>query len=265
MNQLKSIKTLLVGIAAAIGMFASTAAHAGNYGAVESVYLPGSNFGLSAGSMTSVPLYGWKHVRKLYVQGYGIGCATTVEVIVNGDVKGTIYFPGSDPSYVVTVEEAARSVELRNLGPCNAHVQSIMAIQSVATSQYQHGHNPGLPSSGTNQQWDSCPEVLSDLARTKAAAIAAEAIRSVDALRPYTNLGDYGTYLLPIKKLAARVYAKANARGDLSLQVNGLLAALRGQIDLAEPYLQNSFELDAAFNLAVGLLSIREQIDAVIQ
>jgi hypothetical protein len=39
----------------------------------------------------------------LIVQAQGISSDSVIEVMVNGQVKGTIYAPGRDPSYVVTI------------------------------------------------------------------------------------------------------------------------------------------------------------------
>jgi hypothetical protein len=38
------------------------------------------------------------------------------DVVVNGDVKGTVYVPGRDPSYFVTIEDSADSIELVSRG-----------------------------------------------------------------------------------------------------------------------------------------------------
>jgi hypothetical protein len=220
-----------------------------------SVDLLYSRFVLNEGEMTSLPLSYPAHIKKTYIQAIGLGCATTVEVSVNGDVKGTLYLPARDPSYVVTVAETTNSIEFRNLGPCRAMIQDVRAQFSRGSRPSPYAPAPTHEPSGS----------LSEAAQGTAAEIAAEAIDLVDVLREGATLSEQTVYLIPIKKVAARVYATANARGDLSSRTATQLQALKLQIDFAADYIDSTFERDTQFETATSLLGLRERIDALTE
>jgi hypothetical protein len=215
---------------------------------------------LSPGEMTSVPLASWMQVQRIFVQAEGYRCNTTVEVYANGDLKGTMVLPGYDPSYAVTIAETTDRIELRNLGPCAASIRDIRAEVYFASNP--SNFSPSIPAYSRPPIPGYAPS-LSSQALNSAAAIAAEAINVTDGLRAGASGAENTTYLLPIKKVAGRLYAMANARGDLSGTVHMQLLALRAQIDFAAPYLDETFERDTMFELATQLLSLRERIDAI--
>ena len=234
---------------ALIGALVSSSAHAGTQ--LETVTISGS-FWVGPGEMASVELGSIRHVTKIFVQAEARGHDTTVNVLVNGVVKGTLYLPARDPSYVVTIGEAVHSIEFQNVGSARAIIQAVKAVQTTASA------------SRTGRTHSHGNSFLSRAALNRSAEIAAEAIEIVDALQDYSNLNEYGTYLLPIKKTAARLYVMAMARGDLSSKVFTKLVALRDQIDFAAAYIDQGFERSASFELALSLLGLREEIDAVI-
>ena len=67
---------------------------------------------LGSGQTKTVRLPYSQYIRKLIISAEGIRWDATFDVVVNGDIKGTIYVPGRDPSYFVTVEDYAQSIEL---------------------------------------------------------------------------------------------------------------------------------------------------------
>ncbi len=67
---------------------------------------------LDAGTTQQVRLGSTQYVKKLIISAEGIRNDAMFDVVVNGDVKGTIYVPGRDPSYFVTIEDATSSIEL---------------------------------------------------------------------------------------------------------------------------------------------------------
>lgn len=71
----------------------------------------GGAFTLYSGSTQQVRLDGAKFVKKLIISAEGIRSDAMFDVMVNGDVKGTVYVPGRDPSYIVTVGEYTDSIE----------------------------------------------------------------------------------------------------------------------------------------------------------
>ncbi len=68
-------------------------------------------FTLSAGTTQQVRLNGGRYIKKLIISAEGLRSDAMFDVVVNGDVKGTVYVPGRDPSYFVTVEDYADSIE----------------------------------------------------------------------------------------------------------------------------------------------------------
>jgi phosphotransferase system HPr-like phosphotransfer protein len=68
-------------------------------------------FTLQSGTTQQVRLNGTRYIKKLIISAEGIRSDAMFDVVVNGDVKGTVYVPGRDPSYFVTIEDSADSIE----------------------------------------------------------------------------------------------------------------------------------------------------------
>lgn len=83
----------------------------------------------------------------------------------------------------------------------------------------------------------------------------------VDRLEGYADYKEYGTYLLPIKKVAGRTLAAAQAYGNLSHTVRQWLYRLKNQIEYSRPYLEHAFEISNAFYLAMDLVSVGDELD----
>lgn len=71
---------------------------------------------LYSGSTQQVRLNGARYIKKLIISAEGVRNDAMFDVVINGDVKGTVYVPGRDPSYFVTVEDYADSIELVSRG-----------------------------------------------------------------------------------------------------------------------------------------------------
>lgn len=82
---------------------------------------------LYSGTTQQVRLNGARYVKKLIISAEGIRNDAMFDVVVNGDVKGTIYVPGRDPSYFVTVEDYTDSIELVSRNG-NAIVSRILVV-----------------------------------------------------------------------------------------------------------------------------------------
>ena len=67
---------------------------------------------LYAGTTQQVRLSAPVQMKKIVVEAIGVRGEALFDVMVNGDVKGTIHVPGRDPSYIVTINEFADSIEL---------------------------------------------------------------------------------------------------------------------------------------------------------
>lgn len=247
------MKISLVKIGVALAVLLSQGGFAEGYSdAVETVSL--GSVKLYPNQMESVALDGWRNVQKLYINATGNYGDAMFEVIVNGDIKGTIHVPGRDPQYIVTVNEVASSIQLRHLSGSSVSIHNIRAVQSIRV--FTSHHYP---------EWNHCQfpsQCVEWPASNVASGLARRAISLVDQLAGYADYQQYGYYLLPIKKAAARVYAASQARGPLSGKVRELLLALQAQIAFARPYLENTFERTYAFELAVELLSLEHKLSA---
>ena len=68
-------------------------------------------FRLEAGTTQQVNLRDHQYIKKIIISAEGLRSDAMFDVVVNGDVKGTVYVPGRDPSYFVTIEDSASSIE----------------------------------------------------------------------------------------------------------------------------------------------------------
>lgn len=84
-------------------------------------------FTLVGGTTEQVRLNGSRYIKKLIISAEGIRSDAMFDVVVNGDVKGTIYVPGRDPSYFVTIEDEADSIEFVSRNG-NAIISRILVI-----------------------------------------------------------------------------------------------------------------------------------------
>lgn len=83
---------------------------------------------LEAGTTRSISIPNPSYVKKLIITAEGVRNDAKFEVMVNGDVKGSIYVPGRDPSYIVTIEDYASSIELiSQFG--KARINQIMVVR----------------------------------------------------------------------------------------------------------------------------------------
>jgi hypothetical protein len=68
-------------------------------------------FRLEAGTTQQVNLPTQQYIKKIIISAEGLRNDAMFDVVVNGDIKGTVFVPGRDPSYFVTIEDSARSIE----------------------------------------------------------------------------------------------------------------------------------------------------------
>lgn len=83
-----------------------------------------SNLELRDGEYKSILLPAMLFVEKIYISVEGSRGSTFFDVMVNGEAKGTIYAPGRDPLYIVTIMDSTSEINLRSLGG-NARIHSI--------------------------------------------------------------------------------------------------------------------------------------------
>lgn len=80
---------------------------------------------LESGRWDEISFRGRYYVKRIFLSAEGSGEDAYFDVMVNGVVKGTIYVPGKDPSYVITVEDEAESLVLRSFRG-NARIETVI-------------------------------------------------------------------------------------------------------------------------------------------
>ena len=200
------------------------------------------NMVLQPGTGTTLPIDREIHqVQRLVIEAEGIAQEAMFEVLVNGDVKGTIHVPGRDPRYIVTVAEATRSIELRHTSGAAVRIHRIVA--TVSRESLPDGRDPiDLPN--LNFITDKSLQLLS-LYR-----------RMWDQVSPQ----DREDYLLPLRISAGRLYAMASGHGDISSKTRRALQATIWQIDISQDFWNRCFRNDQLFNITVEILAIKERL-----
>ncbi len=74
-----------------------------------------SNVTLNNGEYKTIYLPTTLYVSKLYISVEGLRSDAYFDVMVNGDIKGTIYVPGRDPLYIINVADSADQINLRSM------------------------------------------------------------------------------------------------------------------------------------------------------
>jgi hypothetical protein len=95
----------------------------GNYGPGNTFELI-SNLTLVEGDYKQIYLPSHMYVKKLYISVAGINRSAYFDVMVNGDIKGTIYAPGRDPLYIINVSDSTNVINLRSMYG-DAYIKSI--------------------------------------------------------------------------------------------------------------------------------------------
>lgn len=205
----------------------------------------GGRFVVNPGETQTVSLAGPMYIKNLVIQAQGSAFESTIEVMVNGEVKGTIHAPGRDPSYVVTVAETTRSIQFRHRDGGSMQILDISATAYPLGSPPIH---PGLFIGSSDQVIE----------------LASRALREIQYLKGFATPEEQAMYLYPIKRNAGLVYVMATAHGDLSSSTTTRLVALADQISFAEPYLNELMMTESAFDGVVELIAIREKIRALL-
>jgi len=198
---------------------------------------------LTEGETRSLALPQTSFVHKLFIQAEGVGSAGAyAEVSAEADVKGTLYMPGSDPHYVVTVEARTRSIEVTSLRGRTR----LLAVKAFLSP-------------------DGQPEEFPTSFHSKMGKYSYEIIQLADALERYSSYPDLGEFLLPAKKKAAVSYAVAEAQGDLSGVARPYYEQLLASLDHATPYFHRMLELEEATELTVRTLAVRERVRSLLK
>jgi hypothetical protein len=193
----------------------------------------------------SINLNHSRYIRNIVVQAEGVYHDSMIEVMVNGEVKGTIYAPGRDPSYVVTIGETTSSIQFRHKSGDRMRILSVVATMSTWSGR--------VPRGGGISSMDG-----------EVKHLAQRTLMALDAIRRYATLEEEQTYLIPIRKKAGQVLIMSTGRGDLSRKTANALEVLQSQIEFSKDYIHLLMEQDGLFEEAVELLSISERIDDLL-
>lgn len=218
-----------------------------------------SNVRLSAGATKTVQLYGSVYIKKLIITAQGASSSDgTMQIVVNGDIKGTVHVPRYDPSYFVTVNASASSIQFVSVSGGAVNISAIKVVGSKQVANNTH-HKPWKTGS-----WYSTG-MYGLNAGTLAQEIALEAIDLVDEFTKYSSYQELGDVLLPIKKSATVVYATSYGAGDYSVAMRNSLLNLSQQFNVAGNFINTNFEKTALFDLALQLLTLKERLDFIIK
>lgn len=201
-------------------------------------------------------------INKLLISAQGTGFKGTIQVVVNGDIKGTIHVPSADPTYFVTVDEVANSIEFV---PVNGTVK-VLDIKLIGSQQtpynYNRNHNSdrAYVDSTRRRGGHGYSEYHNDDSYyNQAQDMALRSIDIVNELMDYSSYRALGIYLLPIKKSAAKVYAIAGS-SQYSKKMLKALKQLAKNIAIARPYTSKVLESSALFEIAMELMSFEEEL-----
>jgi len=234
--------------------------------------IPNCSYGfrVSIGETVSIPLPRRMFVHKVLLQVDSTRGNSGAELTVNGDRKGNMYLTSADPQWIVTVEQETSSLQLTGIQPISTpcgtfNVRAVDAV--VSETDITGNHTSSTNSTNTTYQspCHGCYRLNFPLYYTTVMGnVSNRAIILIDRLQTFADCVEYGKYLLPIKKAAANARSVAEARGDASAYGRPYYEALLIQLDLAEPYLINTFERSAVFQWANELLTLREYIRDIL-
>lgn len=217
------------------------------FNTMEFVTTPlGGPITIAPNEIKSISLSNSRFIKSIVVQAEGVKADSIVEVMVNGQVKGTIYAPGRDPSYVVTIGEAARNIEFRHREGGSMRIVSVVGTVSqwIGAPRNPHGGFSG--------------------SKEEIANLASFTLEQIETLKKLANPADEEMYLFPIKKNAGLVYVMSTAHGNLSRKTINQLMALLDQIDFAKSFLENLMKQEGAFDAVVNLFTVRERIQDML-
>jgi len=132
------------------------------------------------------------YVEKLEISAQGVRNDASFEVMVNGVIKGTVYVPGRDPVYIVTVKESTGSIQFKGtygtakITAVNAYVSE---VKKTRIKRY------------TGNYW---------------AHVADEIINVVEALEKHSTYKQNENILFPIKRAGIDLHSVAVGNGRMT-------------------------------------------------
>ena len=210
-------------------------------------YSVGGSFTVRDSQTVTLNLNNTRFIKSIIVQAEGAYRDSMIEVMVNGEVKGTIFAPGRDPSYVVTIGETASSIQFRHRSGDSMRIHNVTATMATWMGRNRFPTGPHFPPS-----YDSVT------------GLAQRTLNAIEEIRPYSTLEEEQTYLLPMKKKAGQILVMSQARGNQAHKTSEALMALMNQIEFSAEYINQMMEQDGLFDSGVELLAIKETIDDLL-
>ena len=192
-------------------------------------------------------------VKKITFSAYAQNYSSTIQVRSNGTVLRTFHLNQYQSRYTVYVDRRMRNLEFVNITGLDYRAAQVSNV--TVFGFFNHSHNPG--------HFHPNPGGVTH-SHSYAVKISQRAIRVIDILDENTKWEDYGYYLLPIKKVAARTLAISLAEGDSSAKTIAQLKKLSAQIDFAQDYIDEVLSVDNLFNSYVELVNIRNEIEEML-
>ena len=210
---------------------------------LDSEIILSSSITVTRNTEKNISLSMTRNVQKIEIDALGIGADAMFEVVVNGEIKGTVYVPGQDPRYVVTVADQTRYILIRHLSGASVRINQIKAF-------YNQSNGGTLPPPARNQ----------------AASITRDIMRTISKFQTSLPADEFNTHLLPVKVGAGHSYAIATASGDLSRRLRESLLLLSDEFSRARPLIDEVMgNNDDLFDVCVETLvldySLKDLLD----
>lgn len=200
-----------------------------------------SGFWLSPGQTKSVSVH-HGYVETITVQAEGQYQDSMVEVWANGKPKGSLYVPGRDPNYVVTIRESISSLEFRSAAGGSVHIIQVVGMGVQGSS---HEYRPSL-GSGYNSN--------------EATAVASAVKSLVNEMKKSLTPKQQDQYIMPIRKSATELYAIASSNSQYGVKVHQALTKLLNQLNNAQAVLDSQLETDNGEDVVTDITVVKERI-----
>jgi len=186
------------------------------------------------------------YVETITVQAEGRYQDSMIEVWANGKPKGSLYVPGRDPNYIVTIRESISSLEFRSVSGGQVNIIQVTGLGVKAPS---HGHRPSL---GHGYDSNRAQQVASDMKSV------------INEMKKGMTPKQQDQYLMPLRKSASKLYAIASANSPYSNTVYLALQDLLTKIQNAEAALDTHIETDNGEDSVTDVYTIKETIKAMM-
>jgi hypothetical protein len=215
------------------------ASGAENY--LDAIQLVSQPVTIERGSTLNVAMPMLRLVDHVEIDAFGVGGEGMFEVVVGGQVKGTVHVPGQDPKYIVTIADSTRSFNLVHASGQRIRISSFKVFFASV------GGETHIPPSHQD-----------------AAIVCRDIINKMSQFQSHISANDFQDHILPIKVAAGHCYAIATASGDLSKRLAEAIGVLQIQFHDAKGYFDASMAHDELFDLSVQALELMYKLDDMI-